>query len=189
MRIGILGGTFNPVHNGHLHVARHALSKLRLDKIVFIPVYSPPHKKLSGNAAPSDRIRMLRLATRKEKRFVLSLNEIEKKEKSYSVKTARALRKKYGKKSAIFFLIGADSQRGLSKWREIDKIMKLLRFVVVPRRGFPLGRRSGKVVRIRIPEKNISSTEIRMCAKKGRAIRRLVPEDVAAYIEKKKLYR
>ncbi|MBL7155552.1 MAG: nicotinate-nucleotide adenylyltransferase [Candidatus Omnitrophica bacterium] len=187
-RIGILGGTFNPVHNGHIHIARETLKKLRLDKIIFIPTAIPPHKKIRGNATNTDRLRMLDLATANKKRFVVSQYELRQKGKSYSIKTAKSLKKKYGKKTELFFLIGSDSLAGLKKWKKIAKLTALLRFVVVPRPGFKTETRFSSVLRLDIPKKDISSTEIRLLVRKGKCLAHLVPKSVRKYIKTKKLY-
>ena len=89
-QIGILGGTFNPIHTGHIYIALRALNALHLRKIIFVPTYTPPHKKIHGNAKTKDRIKMLRLALCGRKKFAISLYEINKKERSYSIKTAKS---------------------------------------------------------------------------------------------------
>ncbi|MFC1576549.1 nicotinate-nucleotide adenylyltransferase [Candidatus Omnitrophota bacterium] len=187
-RIGILGGTFNPVHNGHTHIAGYALKKLRLDKIVFIPAYIPPHKKICGNAKTSDRLRMLKAATKGRKKFIVSTYEIGKKGKSYSIRTARHFKKRYSRGAELFFIIGSDSLRGIGKWKDLEALERLVQFVVVPRSGFGrLKEREGYTF-LRVPKKNISSTEIRRRVKKGEPIRSLVPRVVARHIKRKKLY-
>ncbi|UCD55099.1 MAG: nicotinate-nucleotide adenylyltransferase [Candidatus Omnitrophota bacterium] len=187
-RIGILGGTFNPVHNAHLHIAKQALKKLHLDKIIFIPAYIPPHKKIYGNITATDRIHMLRLAIKSEKRFAISLYEIRKKGKSYSIKTIRFLKKKYGKRTGLFFLIGADSLKGLPGWKDAGGLLKLAQFVVVPRPGFAVKNRVPGILKIDIPKKDISSTKIRRLLREKEPIKRFVPKRVYRYIKEHKLY-
>lgn len=188
MRIGILGGTFNPVHNGHLHIAREALKKLRLDRIIFIPAYIPPHKKIYDNAKTGDRQAMLRLATRGEKRFGVSLYEIRKKGKSYSIKTVRFLKRRYGEKARLFFLIGADSLKILTRWKDITSLLRLAQFAVVPRPGFTMRSEIPGILKIYIPKKNVSSTKIRRLLHEGRSVKRLLPQKVYAYIKSHKIY-
>ena len=172
MRIGILGGTFNPVHNGHLYIADKAFKKLHLDKVIFVPAYVSPHKKKPVGTRPLDRLEMLRLVIGSDGRFDVSAYELKKRSTSYSIDTVRFLKKKYGKNSKLFFIIGADSVRGLRKWREIRSILKLARFVAFSR-----------------TEKDVSSTDIRERLRHNRPIKALVPGEVSAYIEKKGLYR
>ena len=188
-RIGILGGTFNPIHNGHLHIAKQILKRLHLDKIIFVPVYIPPHKKIRGNATTSDRLQMLRLAVGGKKRFIISLYEIRRKDKSYSVKSARFFKKSYGKKTKLFFLIGADSLSSLKKWKNISSLLKLVQFVVVPRPGFKMKCGSLDILKINVSGKDISSTRIRRLIKNQKPVARLVPKKVYLYIKKRKLYK
>jgi len=187
-RIGILGGTFNPVHNGHLYLARQAICRLRLDKVVFVPAYIPPHKKIRNKIKAKDRVAMLALAVKKNSKFSMSQCEIKKKGTSYSVNTAVTLRKKYGKHAKLFFLIGADSFRGLKKWKDIGKLLKIVNFAVFSRPGFPLALKLPGVYRIKMHGKRISSTEIRRLAFEGRSFGRFVPGAVSRYIKKRRLY-
>lgn len=187
-RIGILGGTFNPVHNGHLHLARAARRKLKLDRVVFVPARIPPHKRICGNATARDRLRMLRLALRGKKRFEISAFELKQNRKSYSVKTARFFKKRYGKGAELFFLIGADSLASLKEWKNITGIRKILRFVVIPRSAHGIKAAASDAIVLDIPKKDISSTEIRRLAKKKKPIGHLVPAAVRMYIILRKLY-
>jgi nicotinate-nucleotide adenylyltransferase len=189
MRIGILGGTFNPVHNGHLHIAKHALKRLRLDRVIFIPTYVSPHKKMSGNAKARDRIAMLRLALRGERRFSVLDYEIRRKGISYSIRTVHFLRRKFGKKAHLFFLLGADSVSGLKAWKKSGELMDLVQFVAFPRPGFSLSLSNPTVIRLRTTKKDVSSSRIRLLVKRGRRFSGLVPTEVQDYIEKKNLYR
>lgn len=188
-RIGILGGTFNPVHNGHLHLATHALKKLRLNKVIFIPAYIPPHKKIYDKVKTSDRLRMLRLAAKGKRRFAISEYEMTRKGTSYSIRTAKFLKAKFGKNAKLFFLIGADSLAGLKKWKGIDALMELLQFVAFSRPGFGMKRGLKGVIKLAIPKKNVSSEKIRRLVRKGRPIGGLVPGNVLLYIKKKGLYK
>jgi len=188
MRIGILGGTFNPVHNGHLYIAKQALKKLGLDKVIFIPAYIPPHKKLRGNVKSRDRVRMLRLAVTGEKRFALSEYEIRQKGASYSIKTARFLRRKFGKAARLFFLVGADSAKGLGRWKKSAALLKLLQFVVFPRPGFKQPAAPKLVMTIKMRGIDVSSTKIRNLIKAKKPIHHLVPRKVRSYITTNHLY-
>ena len=188
-RIGVLGGTFSPVHNGHLYIAGQALVKLRLNKVIFIPARVPPHKKIREQVKISDRVRMLRLALKGKKHFSVSEYEIRRKGASYSIRTAMHLKRKFGKAAQLFFLIGADSLAGLKDWKEISKLMNILQFVLIPRPGFKAGSGNKDIMELEIPGKDISSSEIRRRAAKGKPIKGLTPKVVCAYIEKNKLFR
>ncbi|MGB2705411.1 MAG: nicotinate-nucleotide adenylyltransferase [Candidatus Omnitrophota bacterium] len=188
-RIGILGGTFNPVHNAHLHIAGHALKKLRLDKVIFVPAFIPPHKKIAPGVTTEDRLRMLGLALAGKKFFEVSQYEVNKKGASYSVRTAGHLRKKYGKTTKLFFLIGADSLRGLSKWKKIGTLRKIVRFAVAPRPGFKIKKRLPGIIMLSVPKRNISSTGIRRLVREKKPIKHLVPPRIGKYIRERKLYR
>ena len=188
-RIGILGGTFNPVHNGHLGIAKSALKKLHLDKVIFIPTYIPPHKKLQGNASAEDRLNMLRLAVGESKKFAICSCEISRKGKSYSVETAKTLKSRYGKRSKLFFLIGADGLKGLSKWKNILELRKIVQFAVFPRPGYKIKRINKDILRVNMTKRAVSSTEIRRYVKRNRKIKRFLPSKVLKYIIKSKLYR
>lgn len=187
-RIGILGGTFNPVHNGHLYIAKHAIKKLRLDKVIFVPAYIPPHKKIRGSVKTRDRVHMLRLALRGYKKFSLSTYEIEKKGKSYSVNTAKFFKRKYRRDNKLFFLIGADSLKGLKDWKHIRDLLKMLQFAVVPRPGFRIKKSHAGILKLNIPKKDVSSTGIRRLARKKKSIKRFVPEKVYKFIVMRNLY-
>jgi len=187
-RIGVLGGTFNPVHNGHLYIARLALKKLKLNKVIFIPTFIPPHKKVSQNVKASDRLKMLRLALGKKTRFGISTYEIKKKGKSYSIRTALYLKRKYGKDTKLFFLIGSDCLKGLSKWKNVKKLMRIMQFVVIPRPGHKDVRTFGDIRRINIPMNSVSSTKVRCALRKNRSASNFLPKSVEDYIKRKKLY-
>lgn len=188
MRIGILGGTFNPVHNGHLYIAGQALKRLALDKVIFIPTFIPPHKNIKERINPVDRLHMLKGAIRGKRRFSVSLYEMRKKGTSYSIRTVKYLKKRYGKNTKLFFLMGADSASGLGKWKDAFKLLRLLQFVVVPRKGFKINVAFPGVRALMLPKKDISSIKIRKLVSSGRSIKRLVPACVRKYIKRKKLY-
>lgn len=188
MKIGILGGTFNPVHKGHLHIAGLALKKLTLDKVIFIPTFIPPHKTVNASVGASDRLRMLRLAVGKKKGFEISTYEIKKKGKSYSIQTALYLTRKYGKDAKLFFLIGSDCLKGLCKWKNIKKLMNHVQFIVIPRPGYKTLSVFGNIRRISIPMSSVSSTKIRRALRKNKSASDFLPNMVYRYIRRKKLY-
>ncbi len=187
-RIGILGGTFDPVHNGHLLMARRALKELRLDRVIFVPARIPPHKKIQGGVTAQDRLRMLLLATSGKKKFEVSRCELKRKGPSYSVRTAAHLAKKYGKNTKLFFLIGADSVSGLSKWKKIAALRKIVRFAAAPRAGYKINPGTPGIIKLNMPKKNVSSTVIRRLVKKKKGVKRFVPAEIERYIKRRNLY-
>jgi len=189
MRIGILGGTFNPIHKGHISLAKQALRKLRLDKIIFVPARIPPHKTKQRLIPASHRLKMVRQAIKNLPKFSVSEFEIKAKGKSYSVKTLEAFKKRFGKKAKLFFITGADSIKELATWKQINKVFDLATFVIADRPGFSIKRMPKQAKKLNIKPVNISSTKIRRDIKKGLSIARYVPKTIAEYIKKKTLYR
>jgi len=188
MRIAIFGGTFNPIHMGHLVLAEEMAWKLGLDKVFFVPCYLPVHKTNRGLCAAPHRLKMVKMAIAGNKVFRVSRLEISGKDRSYSVNTVKKFRRLYGKKADIYFLAGSDSLTELSSWKNIDEILRLCRFVVARRPGYPLKRVSRRVKTIEITAVDVSSSHIRQLLKQRRSIRYLVPEKVRAYILKNRLY-
>lgn len=188
MRIGILGGTFDPVHEGHIYLAKKVCQKLALDKVLFIPTYLPPHKKGVKVTPAKHRYNMLKLAVSGNKKFKISDMEIKRKGRSYSVETLRRLRKKYGKKAELFFITGSDSLKELNKWKNLKEILSLCKFVVAKRPGFSIKKAPKNFVFIKINAKDISARDIRKKIKSGKSISNLIPGAVKNYIYKYKLY-
>ncbi len=188
LRIGILGGTFNPVHLGHLRLAEEAQEKLKLDRVIFIPAKIPPHKERKGIAGARDRFRMTVLATQDHDKLFVSAIELDRPGKSYSIDTLRQLRKKYPA-ARLFFLIGSDSVPELPAWKNIDRLLELAQFMAAGRPGFTIRKLPSRIGRLAGTKLDISSTGIRELRKKGKSIRYLVPEAVRKYIVRKKLYR
>ncbi len=184
-RIGILGGTFNPLHIGHLVLAQEAALRLGLDKVIFIPAYIPPHKKIPDCSADM-RYRMTVLACQGNPVFEASPIEMKKRSVSYSIETLKTLKKKYGKNTRLFFLLGADNKLGT--WKDIKKALDLADFVVANRSGSRSGRTRG-VRRIKMASVDISSSSIRRIIRKSGEIRYLVPEPVRRFIQKHRLYK
>ena len=188
MRIGILGGTFDPVHKGHIYLAKKSCAKLRLDNIIFIPSYLPPHKKGAKVTSARHRFNMLKLAIQGNKKFRISDIEIKRKGRSYSVETLRRLRKKYGQKAELFFITGSDSLKELDKWKNLDEILKLCKFVIAKRPGFRVKKAPESFVLLRINAKDISATDIRKRIKSGKSISPLIPAAVKRYIYRYRPY-
>jgi len=135
LQLGLFGGSFNPIHNGHLTIARVACDKLRLDRMLFIPAGDPPHK-LDGSLAPAhDRYEMVRLAIADIPYFDLSDSEIRRTGKSYTIDTIRALKHQYGPTADLSFLIGLDAFLDFPNWKSPMELLRLCRFVIVPRPG------------------------------------------------------
>ena len=189
MRIGILGGSFNPIHAGHLVLAEEAREKLTLDKVIFVPAYVPPHKKDEELAEPNDRFKMVELAIRGNPVFEVSAFEIDGKTTSYSIDTLKAFKQKYGEDAKLFFITGADSLGELYTWKDIDQIFQASQFIVANRPGYEISNVPTGVDVVTITSLEISSSLIRKKMKEGKSIRYLVPEPVREYIIARRLYR
>lgn len=188
MRIGILGGTFNPIHIGHLILAEEAYFKLKLDKLVFVPAFVPPHKSSSEVINAKDRLEMVRLAIEDNPAFDVSTFEIDSKKKSYSIDTLKEFRKVYGEDAQLCFITGSDSLKDLFSWKNINDIFKISRFIVANRPGYPIKDVPKEVDTVVITPIEVSSEDIRKRLTEGRSIRYLVPEKVRKYILDRKLY-
>lgn len=188
-RVGIFGGSFDPVHLGHLILAEAALEELDLDRIIFIPAGVSPFKQdRPPGASPDERLAMLRIATACEPRFSVDDRELQRSGPSYSIDTVRSLMGDYPG-VRFLFLIGADNLRDLPEWHEAGELMRLVDFAVFDRGdsdGSLVDDSGLPVVRRRI---DISSTEIRHRASGGLSIRFMVPEQVYDYIMTQAPYR
>ena len=189
MKIGILGGTFNPIHMGHLILAEEAYYKLKLDKLIFVPAFMPPHKEMTPPVSPQDRLNMVRLAIEDNPHLEVSTFEIDLRKKSYSVDTLREFRKIYGEDSALYFITGSDSLKDLFSWKDVNDIFKISKFIVANRPGYPMKDVPKNVETVVITPIEISSQDIRKRLKEGRSIRYLVPEKVRLYIIEHNLYK
>lgn len=195
MKIGIVGGTFNPIHLGHLILAEEARERLSLDKVVFVPTYLPPHKTSAGIAGVDDRLAMIRLAIAGNKYFGVSDIEIKRGGKSYTIDTVKEFKKKYSN-GGLYFIIGSDLLAYLDEWRDFNEITRLVKIIVATRPGYPLedisaylATRQTAVATMPIRALDISAFEIRSCIRNKKSFRYFVPERVFAYINEKKLYR
>lgn len=199
-RRGIFGGSFNPIHLGHLVAAQDALEGAALDQVVFVPAARPPHKPAAPLAPAGDRLAMIRLAIAGDDRFDVSDVELQRGGISFTIDTVQAFRRQYpGVEWSL--IIGADTLFDLRNWREIGAILELVRIVVVARPGFAVdtitvesvglpdpwpGRLAGSVITGH--SIGISSSEIRRRIAEGRSIRYLVPDAVERYIRERSLY-
>jgi nicotinate-nucleotide adenylyltransferase len=183
MRIGIYGGTFNPVHHGHLILARQALEEFKLDRLVFVPAAESPFKIQNHSAPAGDRLAMLRLAIAGEDRFSVDALEIERGGISYSIDTVKMFRNR-DPGAELLFLVGEDNADRLTEWHRFEELKKLVYFVVLSR-SEDFQSPDYPVVQRRI---EISSTEIRNRVANQESITYLVPESVKHYIEQHQLY-
>jgi nicotinate-nucleotide adenylyltransferase len=183
MRIGIYGGTFNPVHHGHLILARQALEEFKLDRLVFVPAAESPFKIQNHSAPAGDRLAMLRLAIAGEDGFSVDPLEIERGGISYSIDTVKMFRNR-DPGAELFFLVGEDNADRLTEWHRFEELKKLVYFVVLSR-SEDFQSPEYPVVQRRI---EISSTEIRNRVANQESITYLVPESVKHYIEQHQLY-
>jgi nicotinate-nucleotide adenylyltransferase len=198
VRIGILGGTFNPPHLGHLVCASEAAAQLRLDRVLLTPVAVPPHKEADADPGPAERLELCRLAVAGDERLGVCDVEIARGGPSYTVDTLRELLKR-DPEDHLTFILGGDIALGLDSWREPEAVLGLATLAIVERSG---GARADVAARLDaafgdiasleffdMPRIDISSSEIRRRVADGRPIRYLVPDAVADRIEQGRLYR
>ncbi len=212
-RVGLFGGSFNPIHMAHLSAAEEVRERYRLDELRFVPAALPPHKPDADLAPAADRVRMLELALADAPGLRVSTAEIERGGTSYSIDTIRHALAAPDAPSILVFIVGLDQFRDLGTWKEYGEILACCDVAVLPRPGsppcltlgdFPVATRSrfcydplrdhfrhdsGHTVTLcRIPSFDISATEIRRRVREGRSIRFLVPDSVARYIYERGLY-
>ena len=196
-RVGIFGGTFDPIHIGHLIVAETIMDEFHLDKVVFIPAAVPPHKLDKQISPAKHRYMMTMLATCSNPRFQVSDMEMHRQGPSYSRDTLAQLIEEHGRDTEFHFIVGADSVENLHTWNRIDELLTMCHFIGASRPGCmpdmeKIAQRFGplaeKIHCLETPELEISSTEIRHRVGQKRTIRYIVPETVEQYIYKEKLY-
>jgi nicotinate-nucleotide adenylyltransferase len=185
MRVGVFGGTFDPVHVGHLAIAQAALESAKLDRVVFVPARRSPLKGRGPLASEADRFAMLDAATRGEPRFSVSRVELEREGPSYTVDTLEALKGE----GQLHLILGSDALADLPRWRSPGRIRELAKILVARRPGAPEPDTALGAVTFDAPQLDISSRELRARLTRGLSVRYLVPDDVWRHIERRGLYR
>lgn len=215
-RAAIYGGTFDPVHNGHLKVARRVQKLFGLDEVIFVPACVPPHKRDAGITSAFHRFAMLALATQDDERLRVSTIELDQPDRPYAVETVARMQERLGGDCRLFFIMGADSWSEIMTWREWQRLLTMCDHIVVTRPGYELVNSTGGAQVNDVQGKNgeeiqkvvaessgshvfvtdaviedVSATAIRATAKSGERnqLTKMVPPEVAAYIEKYELYR
>lgn len=195
MRLGIFGGAFDPIHNGHLLLAEQCREQCQLDAVWFVPTKIPPHKEADSLSPDADRVEMLKLATAGRPEFIVSEIELQREDVSWTVDTLRQLRSEHPEDD-LFLLIGADSLRDFPTWKEPDEIAKLAIVVAVNRGEASLDELTSglkpelaaSVQLVTMPGISISATDLRRRVSEGKSIRYLVPRAVEEFIVAQKLY-
>jgi nicotinate-nucleotide adenylyltransferase len=198
VKIGVLGGTFDPIHFAHLAAAEHSLREIGLEKVIFVPAGNPYFKDLNSISSAEDRFSMVKLALEGKEYFEISRIELDRSGPSFSVETIESMKNHLYPYDEFFFILGWDSLISLHQWHEASKLIKLCRIAGVPRPGcaMPDTRKmeenlpgiSGRLILLDKPRMNISSTEIRSRVRAGLDIDDMVPGKVAEYIRQKGLY-
>ncbi|PYI49030.1 MAG: nicotinate (nicotinamide) nucleotide adenylyltransferase [Verrucomicrobia bacterium] len=183
-KIGIYGGSFDPIHHGHLILAREAREVLDLEKVIFVPAALSPLKARAAAATGDMRLKMLHAAIKGEERFTVNDCELRRPPPSWTIDTVLEIRKRETD-SEIYLLIGEDNVATLDRWRRFDELKEMVRFVVLDRTGSQM-QRNYQIVHRKI---DISATEIRQRVAHGQSIRYLVPPAVEQLIQREKLYR
>ena len=197
MRVGVLGGTFNPPHLGHLLCAQEAYVQLELDAVILMPARIPPHKPVEEEPGAEHRLELCRLAARDDPRFEVSDLEINRPGPSYTVDTLSELHSK-APDNDLFLIVGGDIAAGLAEWHEPERVLSLSTLAVAERSGTPRAAVDDALERLRggdrarffrMPTIGISSTLVRERVRAGLPVRYLVPEPVESYIADRELYR
>lgn len=190
-RLGVMGGTFDPIHYGHLVTAEEALHQFGLDSVVFVPTGSPWMKAHEVVSGAEDRYLMTVIATASNPRFRVSRLEIDRDGPTYTVETLRSLREELGEGTDLFFVSGADAILEIFQWKDPAELFALAHFIAATRPGYDIAAFDAHpaVTVMNIPALAISSTDLRARVGDGRPIRYLVPEGVNSYVQKAGLYR
>jgi nicotinate-nucleotide adenylyltransferase len=186
MKIGILGGTFNPPHIGHIVLAKEIYEKLGLDKILLIPTNVPPHKE-NGGVEADTRLKMLELAVGDNKTFEVSDIELKRGGVSYTIDTVKKLKELYPQ-DELYLIVGSDLANDFSSWKDFDQLRKLVKIVVAQRDNAPL-KDTEDFISVDITQIDTCSSDIRKLIKEGGLVKDLINKGVADYIEQHGLYR
>lgn len=187
--VGILSGSFNPIHNGHLMIAQQVFEQLNLDKILFIPSKVPPHRGVSRyipKVSVDDRINMIKYGIRDNPNFQLDMTDIDLGGVSYTYETIKRLKER-NPNTEYYLIVGYDIVESLSKWSHIDELVKEVHFVGVCRKGYEK-KSQYPIMWVNTPVIEISSTVIRQRVREGKSLKYYVPDDVAWYIKDKGIY-
>lgn len=199
-KIAVMGGTFDPIHYGHLIAAETVRIKFGFDSIMFVPSCSPPHKKGINISEEEHRYAMVQMATVTNPYFKVSRIELDRGGSTYTIDTIRQLKSIFSCNTEIYFITGADAILEISTWKDVPELMSICKFIAVTRPGYDKDMLNDKVNELKriyrgdviitdIPSYAVSSTDIREKASKGKSIKYLVPESVECYIRKYNLYR
>lgn len=192
-RVGLFGGTFNPLHNAHIRVARMALAQFSLSQVVFIPNGIPPHKQELAGASKEDRYRMVEVAVERQGGLTVSRIEVDRDGPSYTIDTIRALKDDYPQ--GICFIVGADRLLQIDTWKDPEALLQSSPFVIAPRPDVAISAfaeppfRGASIHLLDMVEVNLSSTALREMVRRGESIEKWVPPEVVLYIEERRLYR
>ena len=196
-RIGVLGGTFDPPHNGHLLIARQALMQLKLDQVLFAPTHQPPHKINNYITSIEHRLAMVRLAIANHPGFVLSRIDVDREGPTFTVDTMRLLHDQFGSNVDMYFIMGMDSLVNILSWRTPAKLIQLCKLAVFARSGFRANMNElekqlpglrERVVFLSTPTLDVAASELQKRVRDGQSIADCVPKAVAKYIQEHKLY-
>ncbi len=199
LQIGIMGGTFDPIHYGHLVAAEAVRDKFNLQKVIFVPAGNPPHKKEKNLSNKMHRYLMTLLATASNTFFEVSTNETDKQGYTYTVDTIKQFHQQFNGKAKFYFITGADALNEILTWKDVDCLFKICEFVAATRPGFKheqlldniqylTKKYDGKIHFVEIPSLAISSTDIRLKVANDISVKYLLPEVVETYIYKNGLY-
>jgi nicotinate-nucleotide adenylyltransferase len=196
LRLGILGGAFNPPHIGHLVCAQEAALQLGLDRLLFVPMGRAPHREIEQDPGAEARLEMCELAVEDDERFEVSRLEVDREGPSYTSETLRALAGE-GSEDELYLVLGGDQAASLPRWHEPEEVLRLATVAVVPRTGFHREAIAVKIASLKgaagvrffdMPRMDVSSTLVRHRVAGGKPIRHLVPDRVIGYIEDNGLY-